>query len=83
MRERDEEEHRNKNLCRFRGKQILFDKVRDLCHHTGKYRGPGHCICNIMVTQKQSNLLSFVFHKFRNYCCHLFFKTLVDRKNLK
>ena len=65
-------------------KNIESDKW-DHCHLTltGKYRGPVHSICNINVTQKQSNFLPFIFHKFSNYDCHLFFKKLVDKKNDK
>ena len=50
---------------------------------TGKYRGPAHSICNLNVTQKQSNFIPFKFHNFSNYDCHMFFKKLVDEKNYK
>ena len=73
----------NKNICRFCEKNIDFDKVRDHCHLTGKYRGPAHSKRNNNVTQNQSNLISFIFHNFSNYDCHMFFKTLVDEKEDK
>ena len=57
------------------------DKVNDHCQLTGEYRGPAHSECNIIITQKQSNFLPFIFHNFSNYDCHLFFKNLVDKKN--
>ena len=47
---------------------------------TGKYRGVAHYNCNINVKQKQSNFIPILFHNFSNYDCHLFFKTLIDKK---
>ena len=82
MTEKDEEEYRN-NICRFCEKNIECDKVRDHCHLTGKYRGPAHSSCKIIVKQKQSNFIPFVFHKSSNYDCHMFFKKLVNKKNDK
>ena len=70
----DGEHYRKINICRFCEKELGSDKVRDHCHLTGKYRGPAHQKCKINVTQKQSNLVPFVFHKCSNYDCHLFFK---------
>ena len=64
-------------------KNIESDKVRDHCHLTGNYRGPAHSICNINVTQKQSNFIPYIFHTFKNYVCHMFFKKLVDKKKDK
>ena len=32
MTEEDEEDYRNKNICRFREKEVITDKVRDHCH---------------------------------------------------
>ena len=81
--EEDEEDFRNNNICRFCEKEILSDKVRDHCHLTGSYRRPAHNICNINVTQKQSNFIPFIFHNFSNYDCHMFFKKLVDKKKDK
>ena len=83
MRDDDEEEYRNGNVCRFCEKEILSDKVRDHCHLTGKYRGPAHNKCNINVTQDQSSFIPFIFHNFSNYDCHMFFKKLVDKKMIK
>ena len=83
MTQKDEEDYKNNNFCRFCEKFIESDKVRDHCHLTGNYRGPAHSICNINVTQKQSNFIPFIFHNFSNYDCHIFFKKLVDRKNDK
>ena len=83
MTDDDEEDYKNNNICRFCEKFIEFDKVRDHCHLTGKYRGPAHNTCNINVTQKQSNFIPFIFHNFSNYDCHMFFKKLVEKKNDK
>ena len=83
MKEKNEEDYKNNNICRFCEKNIESDKVRDHCHLTGKYRGPAHSKCNINVTQKQSNFIPFIFHNFSNYDCHMFFKKLVDKKKDK
>ena len=34
----------------------------------------------LYVKQKESNFIPFLFHNFNNYDCHLFFKTLIDKK---
>ena len=54
MTEEDGKHYRNNTICRFCEKEILSDNFPDLCHLTGKYRGPAHNTCNINVTQKQS-----------------------------
>ena len=82
MTEENEENYRNNNICRFCEKNIESDKIRDHCHLTGKYRGPAHSICKINVTQKQSNIIPFVFHIFSKYDCHMFFKRLLDLKRI-
>ena len=83
MTEKDEEDYKNNNICRFCEQNIESDKVKDHCPLTGKYRGPAHNTCNINVTQKQSNFIPFIIHNFRNYDCHMFFKKLVDKKKNK
>ena len=83
MTEEDEEDFKNNNICRFCEKEIVSDKVRDHCHLTGNYRGPAHSICNINVTQDQSNFKPFIFHNFSNYDCNMFFKKIVDKKKNK
>ena len=70
-------------ICRFCEKKVVSDKIRYYCHLTGKNRGPAHNTCNINVTQKQSNFITFVFHNCSNYDCHLFLKKVVDKKNGK
>ena len=79
----DKEDFDNNNICRFCEKEITSDKVRDHCHLTGKYHGPAHSICNISVTQQQSNFIPFIFHTFNIYGCHMFFRSLVDVKKDK
>ena len=83
MTEKDEQDFKNNNSCRFCEKIIEPNKVRDLCHLTGKYRGPTHSFCNISVTQKQSSFIPFLFHDFIVYDCHMFFETSVDKKKDK
>ena len=65
MKEENEEDYRNINICRFCEKNIESEKVRDQCHLAGKNRGVAYSECIINVTQKQSNL------------SHLYFTTLV------
>ena len=79
----DEEDFRNKNICRFCEKFIESDKVRDRCHLTSKYRGPAHSKSIVNVTQKQSKFIPLIFHNFSNYDCHMFFKRVVNKKNDK
>ena len=81
--EKDEEEYKNNNICKFCEKEILSDKIRDHCDLTGNYRGPAHSKCNINATQDKSNFIPFLFHNFSNYDCHSFFKKFVDKKNDK
>ena len=70
----DKEDYRKNNVCRFCEKVIESDKDRDYSHLTGDYRGPALSKCNIKVTQDQSNFIPFIFHKFSNYDCHMFFR---------
>ena len=83
MTKENEEDFKNNNICRFCEKEMLSDKVRDHCYLTGKDRGPAHNTCNKNVKQRVSNLISFAFHNFSNYECHMFFKSLVDLKKDK
>ena len=46
MTEKDEKGYTIKNIYPFFEKDIEFDKARDHCHLTGKYRGPAHQKCN-------------------------------------
>ena len=78
MTEKNEEDFKNNNNCRFCENEILSDKVRDHCHLTGKYTRPAHKICNINVTQKQSDFVPFIFHNISDYDSQIFFKRLVD-----
>ena len=83
MKQEDQEDFKNNNICRFCETNIESDKVRDHCHLTGKYRGPAHNVCNINVKQKDSNFIPFAFHNFSKYDSHMFFKRLVDLKKDK
>ena len=81
MTQKDAEDYRDNNICRFCETIIESDKVRNHCHLTGKHIGPGHSKGNINVIEDKSNFIPFIFHKFSNYVCHLFFKNIVDKKN--
>ena len=64
-------------------KKNIDSKVRGHCLSTGKYRGPAHSRCNIKVKEPQRKPISVILQNFSNYDCHLFFKTLVDKKKIK
>ena len=80
MTEENKQDFENDNIRRYCEKYIETNKIRDHCHLTGKYRGPAHNECNLQVKQKDSNFITIGLHNFSNYECHMFFKTLVDRK---
>ena len=80
MTEKDKQDFEKNNICRYCGKYIETDKFRDHCHLTGKNRGPAHSDCNLIVKQKDSIFITIGLHNFSNFGCHMFFKTLVDRK---
>ena len=79
--DKDEEQYRNINICRFCEKEIFSDQVKDQCNFTRKYRRPANSKCCKTVTQKQSNFISFIFHNFTNFDCHLLFKNYLQKKN--
>ena len=83
MTEKNEEDYRNNNICRFCEEEVIDNKFRDPCHLTGSYRGVAHSKCNINVTQKQTNFIPFIFHNFSKYNCHAFFKKIVDKRMIK
>ena len=83
MTEENEEDYRITSICRVCEKNMESDKLRDHCHLTGGYRGPAHIKYNINVTQVQSNFIPFEFHNFTNYDCHILFKKIGDKNNVK
>ena len=67
MKEEDQYEFENNNICRYCEKYIELDKIRDHCHLTGKYRGPAHSDCYLKVKQADSNFITIGLHNFTNY----------------
>ena len=64
--------YQNAKVCYISGKRILkntkdknYQKVRDHCHYTGKYRGTAHSICNLKF--KVLNEIPVVFLNGSNY----------------
>ena len=57
-------------------KEKNYDKVRDHCYYTGKYRGAAHRICNLMYNTPRE--IPFVFHNGSNYDHHFKIKGLVE-----
>ena len=62
-----------KKLC----KSIIYRKVRDNYHYTGKYRGVAHNICNLKFSAP--NEILAVFHKDSNYDYHFIIKELANK----
>ena len=72
-------------ICRKRilkkfAKDKNYQKVRDHCHYTGKYRSAAHSICNLKF--KVLNEILVVFHNGSNYDYHFIIKELSLRDNL-
>ena len=55
-------------------KEKNYDKVRDHCHYTGKYRGAAHKICNLMYNTQSE--IPVAFHNGSNYDYHFIIKGL-------
>ena len=55
-------------------KSINYWKVRDHCHHTGKYRDAAHSICNLKF--KVPNEIPIIFHSGSSYDYHFIIKEL-------
>ena len=53
---------------------LHYDKVRDHCHFTGRYRGAAHNKCNLKY--KKPKFIPVVFHNLSGYDSHLFIKNL-------
>ena len=53
-----------------------YQKVRDHCHYTGKYRGAVHDICNLRY--KLPKQFSVVFHNCSTYDYHFIIKELAE-----
>ena len=49
-------------------------KVRDHCHHTSRYRGPAHSLCNLRY--RIPSYIPVVFHNLLGYDTHLLIKEL-------
>ena len=54
----------------------LYQKVRDHCHYTGKFRGAAHHICNLR--NKVSKKIPAVFHNGSTYNYHFIIKQLAE-----
>ena len=57
-------------------KNINYQKVRDHCHSTGKYRGEAHSICNLKLNLPHE--IPVVFHNGSNYDYHFIVKELAN-----
>ena len=53
---------------------LLYKKVRDHCHFTGKFRGAAHCICNLRY--KVPREIPVKFHNGSKYDYHFIIKEL-------
>ena len=52
----------------------LYQKVRDHCHYTGKFRGPAHSICNLRCKVQQE--IPVMIHNGSKYDYHFIIKEL-------
>ena len=64
-----------KKVIKKLSKTINYQKVRDHCHYTGKYRGAAHSICNLKFNVP--NELPVVFPNGSNYDYYFITKELV------
>ena len=73
-----------KNFCKDLKEQVImiktddkkYQKLRDHCHYTGKYRAAAHDICNLRY--KIPEEIPAVFHNGSNYNYHFIIKELAN-----
>ena len=78
--EEDKLYHETNSTCHICSK-TCFNKVRDHCHETGKYRGPACKICNLRY--KQQNFIPVIFRNGSGYDFNLLYSELFKQKNDK
>ena len=61
--------------------KTVFNKVRDHCHQTGRYRGPACKICNL--NYKHQNFIPVIFHNGKDYDFNLLFNEIFKQNNSK
>ena len=69
----------NKKLCYDKNEESkfkLYQKIKDYCHYTGKFRGAAHSICNSRY--KVSQKIPVVFHNGSTYDYHFIIKQLAE-----
>jgi hypothetical protein len=80
MSREDKEDYNSSAKCHLFLKQIypdsnrMYQKVLDLCHLTGMYRGAAHSICNLKA--RKPDFIPTLFHNLEGYDEHLFLPSL-------
>ena len=54
----------------------IYQKVRDHCHYTGKFRGAAHSICNLNYKVPKENAIKI--HNVSTYDYHFLIKELAE-----
>ena len=68
----------NSNLCHICNEELGEDRLRDLCHMSGKFRGAAHEVCKLKY--KVPRIFPVVFYNLSGNDSHLFIKTLGNSK---
>ena len=74
MTKKDEKNFKTAKNCYACKQKLGNDRVRDHCHHTGKYRGAAHFECNLKM--RVPKFVPVLFHNLEGYDSHLFVKSL-------
>ena len=80
----DLQSHQYAKACHISGKRILkrfavdknYQKVRDHCHFTGKYRGAAHSTYNLKFWM--SDEIPVIFHNSSNHDYHFIIRELAN-----
>ena len=73
--------YRKQEVCYLCKKEFNNDNedngiVKDLCNHSGKYRGAAHNMCNLRY--KTPKEISAIFHNGSKYDYHFIFKEVAE-----